>query len=87
MEENDIVVGCANPYSLAEEIAGKRIDWSKEADEFETLAKCFGITKEGFLSDESPIESPILGWTKRAFSAGFPTRRRRIAFPPSCRST
>jgi len=59
MKKNRLI-GCADPHSLAEAIVGKSINWSKEKDEFDTLAKCFGITKEGFLSDESPIEAPYL---------------------------
>ena len=59
MKKNRLI-GCADPYSIAESIVGENIDWSKEKDEFDALAKCFGITKEGFLSDESPIESPYL---------------------------
>lgn len=59
MKKNRLI-GCADPYSIAESIVGENIDWSKEKDEFDALAKCFGITKEGFLSDESPIEAPYL---------------------------
>lgn len=58
MKEKGYVIGCPNPHSVAELIVGKRIDWSKQKDEFETLADCFGITKEGYLSDESPLFSP-----------------------------
>ena len=58
MKEKGYVIGCPNPHSVAELIVGKRIDWSKQKDEFETLANCFGITKEGYLSDESPLFSP-----------------------------
>ena len=58
MKEKGSVIGCPNPHSVAEMIVGKRIDWSKQKDEFETLADCFGITKEGYLSDESPLFSP-----------------------------
>ena len=58
MKEKGYVIGCPNPHSVAEMIVGKRIDWSKQKDEFETLADCFGITKEGYLSDESPLFSP-----------------------------
>lgn len=61
LEKND-VVGCADPYSIAEDIVEKHIDWKEEEDEIETLASCFGITKEGFLSDESPIEAPYLAY-------------------------
>ena len=58
MKETGYVIGCPNPHSVAELIVGKRIDWSRQKDEFETLADCFGITKEGYLSDESPLFSP-----------------------------
>lgn len=58
MKEKGYVIGCPNPHSVAELIVGKRIDWSKQKDEFETLADCFGITREGYLSDESPLFSP-----------------------------
>ena len=58
MKEKGYVIGCPNPHSIAEMIVGKRIDWSRQKDEFETLADCFGITREGYLSDESPLFSP-----------------------------
>ena len=58
MKETGYVIGCPNPHSVAELIVGKRIDWSRQKDEFETLADCFGITREGYLSDESPLFSP-----------------------------
>ena len=58
MKEKGYVIGCPNPHSVAEMIVGKRIDWSRQKDEFETLADCFGITREGYLSDESPLFSP-----------------------------
>ena len=64
MDSNEImkesIVGCADPYSIAENIVGRVIDWEREEDEIDSLAACFGITKEGFLSAESPIESPYL---------------------------
>lgn len=58
--QKNAIVGCPNPFSVAEEIVGQRIDWSKVEDEFDALAECFGITKEGYLSDESPLSAPYV---------------------------
>lgn len=52
--------GCIDPFSLAEEIEEKHIDWSKCEDQIETLSECLGITKEGFLSDENPLMTPYI---------------------------
>lgn len=57
--------GCPNPFTMAETIAEERIDWTKEKDETEKLAECFGITKEGYMSDESPLLSPYIGVDKK----------------------
>ncbi len=60
MAQLDYIIGCPDPYSIAEMNIGKRINWAKQSDEFDMLAKCFGITKEGFLSDESPLDAPFI---------------------------
>ena len=64
MNENEKVVGCADPRSLAEEIEGKRIDWANVKDEFETLAQSFGITKESYIANEAIITSPYIAIDK-----------------------
>lgn len=60
MAQQNYITGCPDPYSIAEMNIGKRINWAKQSDEFDTLAKCFGITKEGYLSSESPLDAPYI---------------------------
>ena len=60
-KEQDFMIGCPNPYSVAEAIAGKSINWTKKKDVFDTMAECYGITKEGYLSDDSPLQAPFTG--------------------------
>lgn len=59
-KEQGFIGGCPNPYSVAEAVAGKRINWSKKKDVFETMAECFGITRDGYMSDDSPLQSPFI---------------------------
>ena len=59
--EQAYTVGCPNPYSVAETVAGKSINWTTKKDVIDTMAECFGITKEGYISSDSPLQSPYDG--------------------------
>lgn len=56
--ERNYIIGCPDPYSVAEAVAGKSINWTAQEDVFDKMAECYGITKEGYLSEESPIQAP-----------------------------
>lgn len=55
---NDFVCGCPDPFSVAEFVSGKSINWSKEKDDLDTVAKCFGITKQGFMRNATALLNP-----------------------------
>lgn len=61
MKDNEELetTGCPNPFSIAENIEGKRINWSKKKDEYDSLAACFGVTKEGFMNNMSLFMRPF----------------------------
>ena len=59
-KKQEYTIGCPDPFSVAEEVAGERINWTKKKDDIDALAECFGITKEGYLSDDSPLSDPYL---------------------------
>lgn len=56
--EKNYIIGCPDPYSVAETVAGKNINWTEQNDVFDTMAECYGITKEGYLSADSPLQAP-----------------------------
>lgn len=56
--ERNYIIGCPDPYSVAEAVAGKSINWTAQEDVFDKMAECYGITKEGYLSAESPLQAP-----------------------------
>ena len=55
---NDFVCGCPDPFSVAEFVSGKSINWSKEKDDLDTVAKCFGVTKQGFMRNATALLNP-----------------------------
>lgn len=59
-DNNNYVGGCPDPFSVAELIKGERIDWSKQKDGFDTVAECFGVTKEGFMQNATSLLNPML---------------------------
>ena len=61
MKDNEELetTGCPNPFSIAENIEGKRMNWSKKKDEYDSLAACFGVTKEGFMNNMSLFMRPF----------------------------
>lgn len=60
MNKNKMIIGCPDPFSLAENIKGEAIDWSKVKDETDALAECFGITKESYTANSSLILRPFI---------------------------
>lgn len=52
------IVGCPDPFSVAESINGERIDWSNEKDSIDAIAECLGITKEGFMQNAPFLLNP-----------------------------
>jgi len=56
--------GCPDPMTLAELAKGERINWSKKKDTFDTVAECFGITKEGFMENALQIMNPRISIDK-----------------------
>ncbi len=60
MAKNDYIVGCPDPYILAESIMGESINWEAEKDEFDTLANAFGITREAYLKNSLLLMNPYL---------------------------
>lgn len=60
MAKNGFVIGCPDPYILAERIMGVSINWGEEKDEFDTLANAFGITKEAYLNNPLPLMNPYI---------------------------
>ena len=60
MDKEKISIGCPDPFSVAELIEGKKIDWSKKKDEIDALAEIFGVTKEAFLKDSFTLLNPFV---------------------------
>jgi hypothetical protein len=60
MDETKVSIGCPDPFSVAELIAGKKIDWSKKSDEIDALAEIFGVTKEAFLNNSTTLLCPFI---------------------------
>jgi hypothetical protein len=65
MEKNENMLGCPDPFSLAEFVEGTKIDWTKQKDEFETVAECLGITREGFMDNSTAILRPFADTQKK----------------------
>ena len=65
MEKNVNILGCPDPFSLAEFVEGSKIDWSKQKDEFETVAECLGVTREGFVKNSTAILRPFADTQKK----------------------
>ena len=69
MDKEKISIGCPDPFSVAELIEGKKIDWSKKKDEIDALAEIFGVTKEAFLKDSFILLNPFVKInSKKCFS-------------------